>query len=48
MKNITNHLALFAGKINRQHIQLVLAILALAMLILGAGAPLDGGGNTGH
>ncbi len=48
MKNTFNHLALFAGKINRQNIQLVLAILALAMLILGAGAPFDSGGGTGH
>ena len=34
--------ALSVGKINRQHVQFLLAILALAMLIVGAGAP-DGG-----
>ena len=42
-----NKLALVALKINRQHIQLVLVVVALAMLVLGAGAPVDGGG-PGH
>ena len=37
---------LFASKINRQHVQLVFAILALAMLVLGIGAP-SGGGSAG-
>ncbi len=46
MNNKIARLAIFASKINRQHIQLVLAILALAMLVLGAGAPVDGGGIT--
>ncbi len=36
--------AVFASKINRQHIQILLALLALAMLVLGVGAPSDGGG----
>jgi hypothetical protein len=43
-----NKLALFAfsaRKINRQHIQLILAVLALSMLVLGVGAPVDGGGG---
>ncbi len=40
------HITLFAGKINRQHVQLAFAILALAMLVLGIGAP-SGGGNSG-
>lgn len=34
----------FASKINRQHVQLLLAIVALGMLVLGIGAPSDGGG----
>lgn len=34
----------FLGTINRQHVQLVLAVVSLAMLILGIGAPSDGGG----
>ena len=43
-----NKLALFAlsvQKINRQHIQLALVIFTLAMLVLGVGAPDDGGGG---
>jgi hypothetical protein len=44
MKDKIALLALYARKINRQHIQLALVIFALAMLVLGAGAPDDGGG----
>jgi hypothetical protein len=43
-KNLAR-LAIFTSKINRQHVQLVLAIAALAMLVLGVGAP--SGGSTG-
>jgi hypothetical protein len=43
MKNKFASLALLARKINHQHIQLAFALLALAMLVLGAGAPMDGG-----
>ena len=44
MKNKLTLLALSVQKINRQHIQLALVILTLAMLVLGVGAPEDGGG----
>ncbi len=44
MNNKISRFALLASKINRQYIQLALAILALAMLVLGIGAPVDGGG----
>jgi len=44
MKNQLALLAFSAQKINRQHIQLILTIVALAMLVLGLGAPTDGGG----
>ena len=44
MKNKIALLALSTRKINRQHIQLALVILTLAMLVLGVGAPDDGGG----
>jgi hypothetical protein len=44
MKNAFARLALSAQKINRQHIQLALVILSLTMLVLGVGAPEDGGG----
>lgn len=35
-----------SSRINRQHVQLVLVVVSLAMLILGIGAPADGGGPT--
>jgi hypothetical protein len=35
-----------ASRIDRRHVQLVIVILSLAMLILGIGAPADGGGPT--
>ena len=47
MKNTLSLLAISACKINRHHIQMVLVVVALAMLVLGAGAPSDGG-ITGH
>jgi hypothetical protein len=45
MKNKLALLALSAQKINRQHVQLVLVLISLVMLVLGVGAPLDGGGG---
>jgi len=43
---MNNQLSKFAslGSINRQHVQLVLAVISLAMLVLGVGAPSEGGG----
>jgi hypothetical protein len=41
-----SQLILLSTKINRQHLQLALTILALTMLVLGIGAPMDGGGGT--
>ncbi len=40
-------LAAFTSKINRQHIQMALVLISLTMLVLGAGAPADGG-NIGR
>jgi hypothetical protein len=34
-------------KINRQHVQFILTLIALALLVLGIGAPMDGGGVGG-
>ncbi len=45
MKNKLASFALLPSKIQRQHVQLLFAVLALAALVLGAGAPLDGGGS---
>ncbi len=47
MKNTTARLASAVSKIQKQHIQLVLMALVVLMLVLGAGAPLDGG-TIGH
>ena len=47
MKNKLALLAFSAQKINRQHVQLVFVLVSLAMLVLGTGAPADGGG-VGH
>jgi hypothetical protein len=44
MKNKLALLALSARKIDRQHFQLFFVVLTLAMLVLGIGAPADGGG----
>lgn len=44
MKNKLSLLALSAQKINRQHVQLVFVLVSLALLVLGVGAPTDGGG----
>jgi hypothetical protein len=49
MKNNFSNFVVLSSKIDRQKIQLVLAILALVVLVLGIGAPVDGGGIThGH
>lgn len=44
MKNKLALLALSTQKINRQHVQLILVIISLAMLVIGSGAPLMEGG----
>jgi hypothetical protein len=43
MKKLYVQLALVSQKVNRQHIQMAFALLALVLLVLGAGAPEDGG-----
>ncbi|MBI4732198.1 MAG: hypothetical protein HY781_08775 [Chloroflexi bacterium] len=47
MKKIFAQLVLTTQKVNRQHIQMAFALLALVMLVLGAGAPDDGGPGGG-
>jgi hypothetical protein len=46
MKSQFAKLGLFSSKVNRQHVQLAMTILALIMLVLGIGAPSDGGGGV--
>jgi hypothetical protein len=48
MNNKLAKIAIFASKINRQHIQVILAVAALAMLVLGVGAPTGGGTGGPH
>ncbi len=44
MKNAFTRFAFFTHKVNRQQVQFFFAVLALLALVLGAGAPVDGGG----
>jgi hypothetical protein len=39
MKTYLNQLALFAGRLNRRHVQFFLIILYIVLFVLGAGAP---------
>jgi hypothetical protein len=43
MKTQFAKLLFVTRKINRQHIQVAFALLALVLFVLGAGAPSDGG-----
>jgi len=45
MQKIFNQFVLATSKINKTHIQYAFMLLALAMLVLGAGAPEDVGGS---
>jgi len=45
MKNTFNQLVLSVSKINKSHLQFAFMLLALSMLVLGAGAPEDVGGS---
>jgi|GEM_PF-347557 hypothetical protein len=46
MNNRFNLVVMSLSRVNRQHIQLFFVLLTLTMLVLGAGAPDDGGGNS--
>jgi hypothetical protein len=46
MKNNLSQFKLLGTKINRQHLQIIWTIIALALLVLGIGAPSDGGGAS--
>jgi hypothetical protein len=38
-----NQIFSLTSKINRQHVQIAFVLVALVLLVLGAGAPSDGG-----
>jgi hypothetical protein len=44
MKNTIARLSLSISKINKNHLQIAFTVFALAMFILGVGAPDDMGG----
>ncbi len=48
MKAKLANLFLFTQKINRQHVQYAMALLALVLFVLGAGAPDSGGSGGPH
>jgi hypothetical protein len=43
MKSQLVRFGLFGAKVNRQYIQMVMTLIALILLVLGIGAPADGG-----
>lgn len=45
MRNTFNQFVLSVSKINKSHLQFAFMLLALSMLVLGAGAPEDVGGS---
>lgn len=47
MKTKLSQTLMAFSKVNRQHIQMALALLAIILFVLGAGAP-DNGGIVGH
>jgi len=44
MKTTIAQLSFSVSKIQKHHIQLFFLLITLALLVLGAGAPADGGG----
>jgi hypothetical protein len=45
MKNTIARFSLSISKINKNHLQIAFSIIALVMLVVGAGAPDDMGGT---
>jgi hypothetical protein len=45
MSREIRNLKLFAGQLDRRRVRLGLAVLTLALFVLGAGAPVIGGGH---
>ena len=46
MKNKLTQIRFLSTKINRHHLQLLWTLIILMLLILGIGAPADGGGGS--
>lgn len=45
MKNTLNQFVFSISRINKTHLQFAMMLIALVMLVLGAGAPEDVGGS---
>jgi hypothetical protein len=45
VKHNVRNLSLALGRVDRRYVRLGLAVLTLALFVLGAGAPSTGGGN---
>jgi hypothetical protein len=45
MKHNVQNLSLILGRLDRRHVRVGLAVLTLALFVLGASAPAVGGGN---
>jgi hypothetical protein len=45
MKNEVRNLKVVVGQIDRRYVRLGLAVLTVALFVLGAGAPAIGGGH---
>jgi hypothetical protein len=47
MKRDFDNLNLLLARVDRRHVQIILAVVSLGLLVLGAGAPLEHGGAGG-
>jgi len=47
MNKLFSQIVVSVSKINKNHLQVLLALLVLSMLVLGAGAPEGYGGSGG-
>jgi len=45
MNKLTQEVTSLVGKVDPQYIRLALVILTLSLLVIGSGAPADGGGS---
>lgn len=47
MSKLTRDVSLFASKIDRRTVQLILLLVSLTLFVIGAGAPMGEGGMGG-
>jgi hypothetical protein len=47
MENLVRNLSLNAAKMDSRYLRLILVVLTLILFVIGAGAPLSGGGFGG-